>query len=112
MSKKLIAGALIALSGYAAGMSTGASAAHSPRVRIPHCAEDEAFLVGSGDFSRGRWTRYDCLHPEDLAGMAREDSGLARELVGGICEDARRYFYRQWGLSVMSEGCERAGARG
>jgi hypothetical protein len=35
-------------------------------VRIPTCQEDEIFLKGKGDFDGERWSRYVCIHPDNL----------------------------------------------
>lgn len=32
---------------------------------IPRCVEDE-MIRGTGDFEDGRWTRYECVHPDNL----------------------------------------------
>lgn len=111
---RMVAAVIVAAFGIGCadvGTAPPATAEHSPRVRIPHCAEDEGFLVGLGNFDGSTWDRYQCVHPENLGPMAREDAGLARGLVEGICENPR-FWKRAYGLTVMAEGCERAGARG
>jgi hypothetical protein len=33
---------------------------------VPECAEDEPYLVGSGDYVNGRFTTYECAHIDAL----------------------------------------------
>ena len=35
-------------------------------IRVPRCAEDASILVGRGDFSDGRWSRYVCVHRDAI----------------------------------------------
>lgn len=88
----------------ALGVVQPATADHGQR--LPRCYEDEIFLVGVGDFGHGRWTRYDCVHPEDLTRMAKEDAGIGREIAEGICEH-RRFWKREYGIGpIVSEACD------
>jgi hypothetical protein len=51
---------------YALALSVHAIAADTVRVRIPTCAEDEPYLRGRGDYSGGAWSRYVCVHIDDI----------------------------------------------
>jgi hypothetical protein len=51
---------------YVIGWATNAIATDSTRVRVPVCAEDEPYLRGKGDYSDGAWSRYVCVHIDDI----------------------------------------------
>lgn len=60
MRDALLAGLLAVLLLFAAFLLLWAIAAdREARNPIPRCAED-AVLIGTGDFERGRWDRYVC----------------------------------------------------
>lgn len=88
-------------------LATTANADHSPRVRIPHCAEDETYLKGTGDFESGSWSRYVCVHPDSLGARAIRNENAHDGIVRGICARPR-HWERGHGVTVISEGCESA----
>jgi hypothetical protein len=52
------------LAGFGVGKATAGDG--KVTVRIPVCQEDEQYLKGKGDFDGERWSRYVCIHPDNL----------------------------------------------
>jgi hypothetical protein len=67
------AAAALLLAGVLAGSWIGQALAgsgsdpdHAHHVTIPVCAEDEPYLRGKGDFDGRRWSRYVCVHIDNI----------------------------------------------
>lgn len=89
------------------GSMAPATASHSDN-RIPLCAEDE-IVRGVGDFSHGKWSRYVCIHPENVAAeMIRQDyrdPTIYAPVRDSVCSH-RRFWKREIGIvPAVSETC-------
>lgn len=86
-----------------------AKAHHTKRVSA--CAEDE-MLAGAGNFRHGKWTRYVCVHPDDVTAETIENDwtnpAVYATVKGSVC-DHPRFWYRQTGISIMPEACDGEG---
>lgn len=84
----------------------GAIAHHSGRV--PACAEDE-MVQGEGNFEHGKWTRYVCVHPDDVVAETIENDyrnpAVHASVAGSVCEN-RRFWKRQQGITIIPESCD------
>lgn len=74
---------------------------------IPKCQEDE-LVQGVGNFENGRWTRYICVHPDDIVAETIENDyrnpAVYATVVGSVCEH-KRFWYRQGIETVVTEAC-------
>lgn len=85
--------------------------AHGDGPRVPRCLEDE-MLEGRGNFGNGRWDRYACVHPDDVAAYMIEvhykDPSIHSTVGGSVCEHPR-FWNRSEGISIMPEACDGGG---
>ena len=76
--------------------------------RVPACAEDE-MVAGRGDFEHGKWTRYVCVHPDDVVAETIENDhrnpAVHASVAGSVCE-YRRFWKRQQGITILPEACD------
>lgn len=91
--------------GGAVGVGITAASAEEDRPRVPRCAEDE-MVDGRGDFENGRWSRYVCVHPEDVAAGEIEhhynDPTIYATVRGSVCEHGR-FWRREVGIEPAAE---------
>lgn len=84
-------------------MGTPAHASHGKP--LPRCYEDETLLVGKGDFSHGRYARYECVHPENLTAVSRDYPDVGAGIAEAICEH-QRFWARMFGIGpIVEEAC-------
>lgn len=73
---------------------------------LPQCAEDEALLIGSGDFDNGRWSSYQCRHSDSFAAELLSSETAHAQLVELLCGSVGRHWSRAHGVLVLVESCE------
>lgn len=84
-----------------------ADAGHSGGV--PACEEDE-LVAGRGNFEHGKWSRYVCVHPDDITSETIENDyrnpAVYATVVGSVCEHPR-FWNREAGIRAsVSETCD------
>lgn len=99
---------LLFVLGIVGGMER-AEAHETERTRkVPACAEDE-MLDGVGNFGNGRWDKYVCVHPEDVAASQIEhhykDPTINATVAGSVCEHPK-FWERTQGITIMPEACD------